>query len=71
MARLNTIRGHMLAAVAEWSKAHEKWRAAEHSLVVCVSNLCEADPDIEGFDLTAALKSAEKYKKQTRGKGQS
>lgn len=66
--RLNTLRGHVLDAGVRWSKAHKKAQAAERDLVLTVQNLCAADPDIEEFDLMAALESAKKHETRTRGR---
>lgn len=66
--RLNTIRGQVLSAAVDWNKAYQKMRSAERSLIVCVENLCNEDPDIEKFDLAAAMESAKKHEKRTRGR---
>jgi len=66
--RLNTLRKNVLDSAVRWSKQHEKTRQAERALVASVENLCAADPDIEGFDLAAALESAKKHEKRTRGR---
>ena len=62
MARLATCRKNLRRSAEEISRLEKKLRRAEKTFLVTVKIVCEEDPDIDEFSISAATASAFKEK---------